>query len=76
MKWNPAPMKSYFINYNGLDRYQRIAIGFVFDEAAKTYHYNGLAWREIVRRYPRSAEAIEARQRLAFLGSGIAESSK
>jgi hypothetical protein len=64
MKANSAPVFSYFMNYHGLDRYRRQGINFVFDQATKQYHYEGAAWREIVRRYPQSAEAVEARQRL------------
>jgi hypothetical protein len=67
MRANRAPTFSYFMNYNGLDRYRRQGIDFVFDERAKQFHYDGAAWRELVRRYPRSAEAAEAQQRLAAL---------
>jgi len=59
-----APEFSYFLNYNGLDRYNRQGIRFSFDAAAKRFHYDGAAWREILRRYPHSAEAVEARKRL------------
>lgn len=62
-----APIFSYFLNYNGLDRYRRQGISFVFDSAAKQFHYDGASWREIVRRYPRSPEALEARKRLDAL---------
>jgi len=55
---------SYFLNFNGLDRYRRLGIDFVFDAVKKQYHYDGASWREIVRRYPRSVEAVEARRRL------------
>jgi len=59
-----APLKSYFLNYSGLDRYGRQGVFFRFDEAAKSFHYDGRAWREIFRRHPRSPEAAEARARL------------
>lgn len=62
-----APAYTYFMNYNGLDRYRRQGIAFVFDERAKQFHYNGESWREIVRRFARSPEAQDARQRLASL---------
>ncbi len=67
MKANRAPAFSYFMNYNGLDRYRRQGVDFIFNEATKQYHYDGAGWRELVRRYPRSAEAVAARQRLASL---------
>lgn len=66
-----APVFSYFLNYNGLDRYRRQGITFVFDRAAKRFHYDGASWREILRRYPRSPEAEEARKRLAALSAVV-----
>ncbi|HXD29582.1 MAG TPA: hypothetical protein VN643_00600 [Pyrinomonadaceae bacterium] len=59
-----APEFSYFMNFNGLDRYNRQGIRFTFDAIAKRFHYDGAAWREILRRYPLSTEAAEARKRL------------
>jgi hypothetical protein len=60
-----APLASYYLNFNGLDRYNRQGITFVFDSAAKQFHYDGEAWQELVHRYPRSPQAAEARKRLA-----------
>jgi hypothetical protein len=62
----PAARRSsvYYLNYSGLDRYNRQGVTFTFDRAARQFHYDGAAWREIVRRYPRSPEAAEARNRL------------
>lgn len=62
-----APVFSYFMNYSGLDRYRRQDIVFTFDATKKQYRYDGAAWREILRRYPQSPEAVEARQRLEAL---------
>jgi hypothetical protein len=55
-----APLFSYFLNYNGLDRYNRQGARFVFDESTKSFHYDGAALREIMRRYPQSKEAPQA----------------
>ena len=60
-----APVHSYFLNFNGLDRYNRQGITFVFDVTAKRFSYDGEAWQELVHRYPRSPLAAEARKRLA-----------
>ena len=60
----PAPEFSYFLNYAGLDRYNRQGIRFVFDRERKEIRYDGNAYREIVRRYPLSPEAVEAHKRL------------
>ena len=38
-----------------------------FDPASKQFHYDGAAFREILRRHPRSPEAAEARSRLQSL---------
>ena len=60
-----APVQSYFLNFNGLDRYNRQGITFIFEATAKRFHYDGEAWKELVHRYPRSPQAAEARLRLA-----------
>jgi hypothetical protein len=59
-----APPHSYFLNFSGLDRYRRQGIIFTFDAARKQFQYDGAAWRELVRRHPRSPEAERARARL------------
>jgi len=59
-----APEFSYYLNYSSLDRYNRQAVTFTFDRTNKKFHYEGWAWREIVRRYPKSSEATEAQKRL------------
>jgi hypothetical protein len=42
----------------------RQGVLFTFDRDVKRFHYDGAAWREIVQRYPNSAEADEARKKL------------
>lgn len=63
-----APPHSYYLNFNGLDRFRKNGIAFTFDAAEKRFHYGGAAWREILRRYPHSPEAAEARKRLDARG--------
>jgi hypothetical protein len=60
-----APLRSYYLNYNGLDRYNRQGIAFTFDQATKQLRYDGAGWHELVRRYPQSPEAMQARAHLA-----------
>lgn len=62
-----APEFTYFLNYSGLDRYNRQRVKFVFDKATKRFHYDGAAWRELVHRYPKTPEAAAARSHLAQL---------
>ena len=64
MEAGGAPLASYFLNYNGLDRYRRQGVVFDFDGASKQFRYDGAAFREILRRHPDSPEAPEARRRL------------
>ena len=59
-----APEFSYYLNYSGLDRYNRLGVMFIFDPSTKRFHYDGAAWRELIRRYPKSSEALEAQERL------------
>jgi len=66
-----APEFSYFLNYTGLDRYNRQGITFVFDHSAKRFHYDGSAWRELIRRYPNSPAAAEAKIKLDSLYSQL-----
>ena len=64
-----APEFTYFLNYSGLDRFNRQRVKFVFDKATKRFHYDGAALRELLRRYPKSPEAATARSHLARLMS-------
>jgi len=64
-----APEFSYYLNYSGLDRYNRQGVLFTFDREAKKLHYNGAAWREITVRFSNSPEAAAARKRLEELAS-------
>ena len=64
-----APDFTYFLNYTGLDRYNRQRVKFVFDQAGKRFHYDGAACRELVRRYPKTPEAATARSHLEQLNA-------
>jgi len=66
-----APEFSYFLNYTGLDRYNRQGITFVFNQPTKRFHYDGASWRELVRRYPNSPAAAEAKIKLDSLYSQL-----
>ncbi|MDT7603320.1 MAG: hypothetical protein QOF61_1317 [Acidobacteriota bacterium] len=68
---DPAPLRSYYLNFNGLDRFNRVGVRFAFDNATKRFHYDGAAWREVLSRYPRSREAVEARKRLESLSVAL-----
>jgi hypothetical protein len=60
--------RDFMLNYAGLDRYNRIGVMFDYDAASDRIVYDGAAYRELARRYPRSDEAQDARKRLEILG--------
>jgi hypothetical protein len=62
-----APLHSFYLNYVGLDRFRRLGINFLFNPDAKLFHYDGAAWKEIVSKFPKNAEAEEAQKRLDSL---------
>ena len=62
-----APLHSFYLNYVSLDRYRRLGINFVFNSSTKLFHYDGESWREIIKKSPTAAEAIEAQKRLDSL---------
>jgi hypothetical protein len=62
-----APLHSFYLNYVSLDRYRKLGIHFWFNSATKLFHYDGASWREIITKFPRSAEAGEAQKRLGAL---------
>ena len=64
-RWAKAPEFSYFLNYVGLDRYNRQGIRFLFDRERKKFYYDGAVWKELLKRYPRTPEAAEARKLLS-----------
>jgi hypothetical protein len=66
-----APEFSYYLNYTGLDRYNRQRVGFGFDQSTQRFHYDGVAWREVIRRYPKTQQAAAAKKRLEALYSHL-----
>ncbi len=62
-----APLHSFYLNYSGLDRYQKMGVMFFFNANTKFLHYNGKTWQEIVKKFPKSSEAEEAKSRLESL---------
>jgi hypothetical protein len=67
VKASGAPLYSYYLNFNMLDRYRRLGVTFLLNPSTRTFHYNGASWREIIRKFPASAESTEAQKRLDSL---------
>jgi hypothetical protein len=59
-----APTFTYFLNHPSLDRYNRQNIHFTYDPTTKRLHYDGHAWRTLIRLHPQTPDALEARKRL------------
>ena len=68
-----ATVEAYYLNDPGLDRYSRLRIAFRFDAAQTRYVYDGKAYRDIIRRYPQSAEAEIARHHIEKPDSPLAK---
>jgi hypothetical protein len=67
MAASAAPMHSYYLNFNMLDRYRRLGIIFLFNPNTRLFHYEGASWRELVAKFPTSTEAAEAQRRVDSL---------
>ena len=59
-----APLHSYNLNFNMLDRYRKLGITFRFNPETRTYYYDGASWRKLLEKFGASPEAAEARKRL------------
>jgi hypothetical protein len=59
--------RDFVLSFNGLDRFNRAGITFNYDEKTDRIVYDGAAYQELIRRYPRGAEVEQARTRLAGL---------
>jgi len=59
--------RDFVLSFNGLDRFNRAGVTFEYDESKDRIVYDGAAYRELLRRYPRSAEAQTVQERLAKL---------
>ena len=67
MAASAAPLHSYYLNFVSIDRYRRLGILFLFNPAVKAFHYDGASWKQIVKKYPASSEAVEAQKRIDSL---------
>lgn len=69
-----APLHSYYLNFVSLDRYRKLGIIYLFNVETKAFLYDGASWQEIIKRFPKSAEAVEARKRLDALKTNLEKS--
>lgn len=71
-----APLHSFYLNFVSLDRYRRLGIVFLFNSSTRQFHYDGASWSEIVKRFPSSAEVVEAKKRLDLLSQKMEKRSQ
>lgn len=67
-----APLHTYYLNFNYLDRYRKLGIIFLFNPETKLYHYDGSAWKEILTKFPAASETAEAQKRVDTLKQKMA----
>lgn len=67
MAASAAPVYSYYLNFVSLDRYRKLGIAFLFNSTTRQFHYDGSAWNELIKKYPATLEAAEARKRIETL---------
>lgn len=67
MAASAAPLHSYYLNFNMLDRYRKLGVIFLFNSATRQFHYDGTSWKEIVAKHATAPEAVEAQKRLDSL---------
>jgi hypothetical protein len=68
-RFTEASDESVYLNYSGLDRYNRLGVRFFFDSRLREIYYDGWAWREILRAHPKSPAAEVARTKLGELAT-------
>jgi hypothetical protein len=67
---NPdTPEFTYYLNYSGLDRFNRQGVHFTFNPTSKRFHYDGAAFRLLLRNHTNAPESLEARKRLNDLAA-------
>lgn len=67
MAASAAPLHSYYLNFNMLDRYRKLGVIFLFNSATRQFHYDGSSWKEILAKNATTPEVIEAQKRLDSL---------
>jgi hypothetical protein len=59
-----ADPRDYYLSDAGLDRYSKLGVVFDFNESTAEFVYHGKAYRDLVKRFPKSEEATLALERL------------
>jgi hypothetical protein len=66
-------LRDYYLSDTGLDRYSRLQIHFDFVESHSEYVYDGQAYQQILKRFPKSEEAVVAKKQLEVKQQRLAQ---
>ena len=68
-----ASLRDYYLSDASLDRYTRLGVHFDYLEKSGEYLYDGQAHRDLLKRFPKSEEAVEARRQLEIRQQKMAQ---
>jgi hypothetical protein len=68
-----ATLSDLYLGDASLDRYTRLGVHFDYLEKSGEYLYDGQVHRELLKRFPKSEEAAEARKQLEILQQKMAQ---
>ena len=68
-----ASLRDYYLSDASLDRYTRLGVHFDYLAKRGEYLYDGQAHRDLVKRFPKSEEAAEARKQLEITQQKMAQ---
>lgn len=66
-------LRDFYLSDTGLDRYSRLRVHFDFVDNHSEYVYDGQAYREIIKQFPKSEEAAVARKHLEAAKQRLAQ---
>jgi hypothetical protein len=65
--------RDFYLSDPGLDRFSKLGVRFDYSEKTGEYVYDGQAYRDLIRRFPKSPEAALGRQALALMQQKLAQ---
>lgn len=66
-------VRDLYLSDPGLDRFSKLGVQFDYSEKSGEYVYEGQAYRDLIRRFPKSPEAAIARRQLAIRQQKLAQ---
>ncbi len=68
-----ASLRDFYLSDASLDRYTRLGVHFDYLEKSGKYLYDGQAHRDLLKRYPNSEQAAQARRQLEITQQKLAQ---